>query len=74
MIEFTHEERTLMMLYSPGDLPGLKENLREMKSQLGNDEKELLALTDGVLSRLEQFTKEEFDSLNLFENFDGGGI
>ena len=52
MTTFTKEERLLMMLYSPGNLPGLIAILQEMRAYLMPDEKDLLAMTDSVLSRL----------------------
>ena len=34
MMDFTHDEMNLMMLYSPGTLSGLREALTQMKEQL----------------------------------------
>ena len=52
MRNFTQDERNLMMLYSPGTLPGLCEALRQVKEQLGEDEEEeLCTLVDTVLSK-----------------------
>ena len=44
MRNFTQDERNLMMLYSPGTLPGLCEALKQVKEQLGEDEEELCTL------------------------------
>ena len=67
-MEFTKEEMMLMMLYSPGDLPGLIVILQEMRRQLAADERELAALTDAVLSKLAAISEAEFDALPLYEN------
>ena len=65
-MDFTGEEKILMMLYSPGDRPGLYQALEKMRGQLGHDEKELRTLTDRVMEKLEQMTDEAFDQLDLY--------
>ena len=65
-MDFTGEEKILMMLYSPGDRPGLYRALEEMRGQLEHGEKELRALTDRVMEKLEQMTDEDFDQLELY--------
>ena len=67
-MDFTGEEKILMMLYSPGDRPGLYQALGEMRGQLEPDEKKLWALTDRVIEKLEQMTDEDFDQLDLYPN------
>lgn len=69
MRNFTQDERNLMMLYSPGTLPGLCEALRQVKEQLGEDEEELLTLVDTVLSKLSDMDEAAFDRLNLYPDF-----
>lgn len=66
---FTQDERNLMMLYSPGTLPGLCEALRQVKEQLGEDEIELCTLVDTVLSKLSDMDEAAFDRLNLYPDF-----
>ena len=65
-MDFTGEEKILMMLYSPGDRPGLYQALEEMRRQLEYDERELRALTDRVMKKLERITDEDFDQLDLY--------
>ena len=65
-MDFTGEEKILMMLYSPGDRPGLYRTLGEMRAQLEHDEQELRDLTDRVMKKLEQITDEDFDQLDLY--------
>lgn len=69
MRNFTQDERNLMMLYSPGTLPGLCEALRQIKEQLGEDEIELCTLVDTVLSKLSDIDEATFDRLNLYPDF-----
>lgn len=69
MRNFTQDERNLMMLYSPGTLPGLCEALRQVKEQLGEDEVELCTLVDTVLSKLSDIDEATFDRLNLYPDF-----
>ena len=52
MMNFTRDERNLMMLYSPGTRSGLCEALLQMKEQLSEEEAELCALADSVLNKL----------------------
>lgn len=69
MRDFTQDERNLMMLYSPGTLPGFCEALRQIKEQLGEDEIELCTLVDTVLSKLSDIDEATFDRLNLYPDF-----
>ena len=65
-MDFTGEEKILMMLYSPGERPELYQALGEMRRQLEYDERELRALTDRVMEKLEKMTDEDFDQLELY--------
>ena len=69
MMDFTHDEMNLMMLYSPGTLSGLREALTQMKEQLVEDEAELRTLADSVLNRLSDMDDETFERLNLYPDF-----
>lgn len=69
MIDFTHDEMNLMMLYSPGTVSGLREALTQMKAQLAEDEAELRSLADSVLRKLSDMDDETFERLNLYPDF-----
>lgn len=69
MMDFTHDEMNLMMLYSPGTKSGLCEALMQMKEQLAEDEAELRALADSVLSKVSTMDDETFEGLNLYPDF-----
>ncbi len=71
MIGFTPEEKLVVLLYSPGTRPGLIAELTAMKQQLTPREKKLKRLAEGVLSKLEQITDEEFESLDFFPDASG---
>ena len=69
MMDFTHDEMNLMMLYSPGTLSGLREALMQMKEQLAEDEAELRTLADSVLNKLSAMDDETIERLNLYPDF-----
>ena len=69
MIRFSPEEQMLMMLYSPGDRPGLIAELEAMKTQLNKRERRLRGLTESVLAKLVQISDDDFLQLDLYPNF-----
>ncbi|MCC8140032.1 MAG: transposon-transfer assisting family protein [Lachnospiraceae bacterium] len=69
-MNFTMEEMTLMMLYSPGDRLGLMQELIRMRGELTRSERELCDLTDTVLDKLSEITDSEFDQLPLYPDFE----
>ena len=69
MMDFTHDEMNLMMLYSPGTVSELREALTQMKAQLAEDEAELRSLADSVLRKLSDMDDETFERLNLYPDF-----
>ncbi len=69
-MNFTGKELTLMMLYNPGTRRGLIAALNIMRGELTKSERQLRALTDSVLDKLEKITDEEFDALPLYPDID----
>ena len=65
-MDFTQDERNMMMLYSPGTRSGLCEALTLMKEQLSEDESELFALADSVLRKVSAMDDAAFEKLNLY--------
>lgn len=65
-MDFTQEERMLMMIYNPGSRDELVVELETMKEQLRPGERRLLRLTDTVISKLRKITDEEFDRIDLY--------
>lgn len=66
-MHFDHEERMLMMLYSPGTRQGLIQELRLMQCYLLPDETVLRELSDGVIAKLKEMTDEEFALMTFSE-------
>ena len=60
MMDFTQDERNMMMLYSPGTRSGLCEALTLMKEQLSEDE------SDSVLRKVSAMDDATFEKLNLY--------
>lgn len=69
MSRFSPEEQMLMMLYSPGDRPGLIAELEAMKTQLNKRERRLRVLTESVLAKLAQISDDDFTQLDLYPDF-----
>lgn len=65
-MDFTQEERMLMMIYNPGSREKLVVELETMKGQLLPGERRLLRLTDTVIGKLRKITDEEFDRIDLY--------
>ena len=67
---FTNDEINLMFIYNTGTRDGLIAELTQMRGYLGQEEMELLALTDSALGKLRNMNDEEYASLDLFPDFD----
>ena len=65
-MDFTQEERMLMVIYNPGSREELVVELETMKGQLHSGERRLLRLTDSVIGKLGKITDEEFDRIDLY--------
>ena len=70
MGNFTFEEINLMCIYNTGSRTGLIDSLREMRSELSPEERELSELTDSALMKLCVMTDEDFSQLELYPDFD----
>ena len=66
IMDFTQEERMLMMIYNPGSREELVVELETMKGQLRPGERRLLRLTDTVIGKLRKITDEEFERIDLY--------
>lgn len=71
MENFTFNEINLMCIYNTGTRKGLLDELTAMRRYLESDEKELLALTDSAISKLNTISDAEYEALDLFPDFDG---
>lgn len=63
MSKFNVEETNLMCIYNTGSRTGLITELTEMQTHLGQDERELLELTETVVGKLNSMTDTEFESI-----------
>ncbi|WP_277668597.1 transposon-transfer assisting family protein [Caproiciproducens galactitolivorans] len=70
---FTNDEINLMCIYNTGTREGLIAELEQMRSYLGAEETELLALTDSALGKLRAMSDEEYAALDLFPDFNDQG-
>ena len=70
MMDFTKDELSLMSIYNTGDREGTIEEIEEMRTYLEQDETELADLTESVLRKLESISDDEFESLDLYPDFD----
>lgn len=69
-MNITFDEQQLMSLYNPGTREGLIAALMEMRSYLAGDETELRELTDSSIEKLNGMSDMEYESLDLFPDFD----
>ena len=70
MMDFTKDELSLISIYNTGDRKGTIEEITEMQTYLEDDEAELAELTVSVLRKLDSISDDEFDSLDLYPDFD----
>lgn len=69
MMHFTQDEINLMAIYNTGTRKNLIEELTVMRKYLESDETELMELTDSVLAKLRAITDVEYETLELYPNF-----
>ena len=70
MMDFTKDELSLISIYNTGDRKGTMEEIEDIRTYLEDDEVELADLTGSVLRKLDSISDEEFDSLDLYPDFD----
>ena len=70
MMDFTKDELSLISIYNTGDRKGTIEEITEVQTYLEDDEAELAELTVSVLRKLDSISDDEFDSLDLYPDFD----
>ena len=69
-MDFTKDELSLISIYNTGDREGTIEEISEMQTYLEDDDTDLAELTVSVLRKLESISDDEFDSLDLYPDFD----
>ena len=71
-MNFTKDELSLISIYNTGDREGTIKEISDMRMYLEDDENELVELTASVLRKLESISDDEFESLDLYPDFDDG--
>lgn len=69
-MNFSNDEMNLMCIYDTGTRTGLIKALTEMRGELGADEAELRRLTDSTIEKLSAMTDEEYETVELYPDFD----
>ena len=69
-MNFSNDEMNLMCIYDTGTRTGLIKALTEMRGELGVDEADLRRLTDSTIEKLSAMTDEEFETVELYPDFD----
>ena len=69
-MDFTKDELSLISIYNTGDREGTIEEITEMRTYLEADETELAELTVSVLRKLDSISDDEYESLDLYPDFD----
>ena len=69
-MDFTKDELSLISIYNTGDREGTMEEIEEIRTYLEDDEAELADLTASALRKLDSISDEEFDSLDLYPDFE----
>ena len=67
---FTNDEMNLMCIYNrDGSRKGMISALKAMRRHLGEDDEELLTLTDCTLQKLERISDVDFEEMELVPDF-----
>jgi len=69
-MNFSNDEMNLMCIYDTGTRTGLIKALSEMRGELGTDEADLRRLTDSTIEKLSAMTDEEYETVELYPDFD----
>ena len=69
-MDFTKDELSLISIYNTGDRKSTMDEIEDIRKYLEDDEVELADLTASVLRKLDGITDEEYDSLDLYPDFD----
>lgn len=69
MTAVTYDEQQLIAIHNAGTRTDTISALKEMREYISAEETELKAITDSVISRLEEMTDEEYAQLDLIPDF-----
>lgn len=66
MMDFTHDEKMLLMIYGQSTKEKTVEELKMMKAQLTAEETELKEMTEYLMEKLRQISETEYSKLCLY--------
>ena len=69
-MDFTKDELSLISIYNTGDRKSTMDEIEDIRKYLEDDEVELADLTASVLRKLDSISDDEFESLDLYPDFD----
>ena len=62
-MEFTNDEKMLIMLYNPGTRTGLIMELAKLTENLTTEDEDLKGMVGRLVTKLAQLTDKEFDQV-----------
>ena len=69
-MDFTKDELSLISIYNTGDRKSTMDEIEDIRKYLEDDEVELADLTASVLRKLDSISDDDFESLDLYPDFD----
>ena len=69
-MDFTKDELSLISIYNTGDRKSTMDEIEDIRKYLEDDEVELADLTASVLRKLDSISDDEYESLDLYPDFD----
>lgn len=69
-MDFTKDELSLISIYNTGDRKSTMDEIEDIRKYLEDDEVELADLTASVLRKLDSISDDEFETLDLYPDFD----
>lgn len=65
-MDFTHDEKMLLMIYGQDTKEKTIEELNTMKAQLTPDEKELKTMTEALIKKLQKISDKDYSELCFY--------
>ena len=65
-MDFTHDEKMLLMIYGQDTKEKTIEELNTMKTQLTSDEKELKIMTETLIKKLQKISETQYSELCFY--------
>ena len=69
-MDFTKDELSLISIYNTGDRKSTMDEIEDIRKYLEDDEVELADLTASVLRKLDSISDDDFESLDLYPDFE----